>query len=155
MGSGTVKKLLFVVLAICVLGVAALPFIPRTRAQPTIIGPAQTTICNKVATLAVGPTTITQVIPPGAVATPSNQSIFICGWHITNTGATGTFTLTVGSGVNCASNSAVVIPAVNVTSTAPSADHIDYASQQVPPGLTLCVTSSVATISYVFWYSQF
>ena len=124
-------------------------------AQPTIIGPAQTTICNKVATLAVGPTTITQVIPPGAVATPASQSIFICGWHITNTGATGTITLTIGSGLNCVTNPVVIIPAVNVTSTAPSADHIDYASQQIPAGNTLCVTSSVATISYVFWYSQF
>jgi hypothetical protein len=146
------KRLLFA-LGLC------LSLSSSASSQPTIIGPAQTTICNKVATLAVGPTTITQVIPPGGVATPTGQSIFICGWHVTNTGATGTFTLTIGSGLNCATNPVVIVPAVNVTSTAPSADHIDYASQQIAPisgvAQTLCVTSSVATISYVFWYSQF
>jgi hypothetical protein len=119
-------------------------------AQPTIIGPAQTAICNKIATLAVGPTTITQVI-----AGVAGQSIFICGWHVTNTGATGTFSISIGTGSNCGTGTVVVVPAVNVTSTAPSADHIDYASQQVPAGNALCVTPSVATISFVFWYSQF
>ena len=119
-------------------------------AQGTIVGPGNAILCQTMGQMAVGPTTATIVVTGQA-----NKTTAFCGWHITNTGATGTFTLTVGSGLNCVTNPVVVIPAVNVTSTAPSADHIDYASQQVPAGNTLCVTSSVATISYVFWYSQF
>jgi len=124
-------------------------------AQPTIIGPAQTAICNQIAGLAVGPTTITTVI-----AGKAGQAIFLCGWHITNTGATGTFTLTVGSGANCAGSPVVIVPAANVTNTAPSADHVEYATTQIgspttSPPLSLCVTSSVATIAYIFWFSQF
>jgi hypothetical protein len=120
------------------------------RAQPTIIGPAQTAICNQITSLAVGPTTITT-----AIAGVAGKSIFVCGWHITNTGATGTFTLTVGSGANCVTSPTVIVQAANVTSTAPSADHVEYATSQIPVGQSLCVTSSVATIAYVFWFSQF
>ena len=118
--------------------------------QPSIVGPGQAVLCTGIAVLPSGSTGLTQI-----VAAITNARVYICGWHITNTGATGTFTLTIGSGLNCVTNPVVIIPAVNVTSTAPSADHIDYASQQIPAGNTLCVTSSVATISYVFWYSQF
>ena len=119
-------------------------------AQPTIIGPAQTAICNQITSLAVGPTTITT-----AIAGKAGQSIFLCGWHITNTGATGTFTLTIGSGANCVTSPTVIVQAANVTSTAPSADHVEYATAQIPAGQSLCVTSSVATIAYIFWFSQF
>jgi len=119
-------------------------------AQPTIIGPAQTAICNKIATLAAGPVVTTQII-----AAVTGQSIFLCGWHVTNTGATGTFAIQTGTGSNCGTNTVTLIPAVNVTSTAPSADHIEYATAQIGPSLALCVTPSVATISFVIWYSQF
>ena len=118
--------------------------------QPTIIGPAQTAICNQIVSLAVGPTTITT-----AIAGKAGQSIFLCGWHITNTGVSGTFTLTIGSGANCVTSPTVVVQAANVQNTAPSADHVEYATTQIPPGQSLCVTSSVATIAYVFWFSQF
>jgi hypothetical protein len=128
----------------------ALTLSSSALSQPTIIGPAQTAICNQISSLAVGPTTITT-----AIAGKTGQSIFLCGWHITNTGATGTFTLTIGSGANCVTSPTVVVQAANVTSTAPSADHVEYATTQIPGGQSLCVTSSVATISYVFWFSQF
>src|SRR5258707_4228331 len=60
------------------------------------VGPTNQIVCNKVATLTAGPTTITQVI-----ALVAGQSINLCGWHVTNTGATGNFSLSYGTGANC------------------------------------------------------
>jgi hypothetical protein len=136
------RKLLYALLVVL--------FATPAKAQPTIIGPAQTAICNQVQFMAVGPTTITTVVPGVA-----GKSIFVCGWHITNTGTTGTFSISVGSGANCGGSPTTIIPAVNVTSTAPSADHIEYAWTQVPAGQSVCITPSVATISAVMWFSQF
>ena len=124
-------------------------------AQGPIVGPGQYVLCTGAATLAVGPTTITQIIPISGSNAGTNKSIFICGWHITNTGTTGTFTVSYGTGSNCGTGTVVVVPATNVSSSAPSADHIDYASLQTPQGVNLCVTPSVATISFVIYYNLF
>jgi hypothetical protein len=144
-----VKKLLFV------LALALSALIPGAQAQGPIVGPGQYVLCTGAATLAVGPTTITQIIPISGTNAGTTKSIYICGWHITNTGATGTFTISTGTGSNCGTGTAVVVPATNVSSSAPSADHIDYASLQAPVGTNICVTSSVATISYVVYFNLF
>jgi hypothetical protein len=140
-------RLLYTFLGAMALAAAS---ISPALAQPTIIGPAQTAICNQAKFMGVGPTTITTVVPGVA-----GQSIFICGWHVTNTGATGTFSISIGAGANCGGSPVQIVPAVNVTSTAPSADHIEYAWGQVPAGQSLCITPSVGTISAVVWFSQF
>lgn len=119
-------------------------------AQGSIVGPGQQVLCPSVATLAAGPTTITQM-----VAAVTGKTIYICGWHVTNTGATGTFSFQSGTGSNCGTGTATVVPAANVTSTAPSADHIDYASITFPLSAALCITPSVATISAIVYYNQF
>jgi len=124
-------------------------------AQGPIVGPGQYVLCTGAAILAAGPTTITQIIPPSGTNAGSGKSIFICGWHITNTGATGTFSISMGTGSNCGTGTVVVVPATNVSNTAPSADHIDYASLQTTAGQNLCVTPSVATISFVVYYNLF
>ncbi len=126
-----------------------LAFAGAARAENTV-GPTTQIICNKIATLAVGPATITQM-----VAAIAGQSIFVCGWHVTNTGATGTFSFQNGTGSNCGTGTATIIPATNVTNTAPSADHISIATIQVPQANAFCVTPSVASISVVIFYSQF
>ena len=141
------RKLLFALALAALCGPAS--------AQGPIVGPGQYVLCTGAATLAVGPTTITQIIPISGSNAGTNKSIFICGWHITNTGTTGTFSISVGSGANCGGSPTTIIPAVNVTSTAPSADHIEYAWTQVPAGQSVCITPSVATISAVMWFSQF
>lgn len=116
----------------------------------TPVGPPNQILCNNIATLAVGPTTITQI-----VAAATGARVFICGWHVTNTGAAGTFTLSTGTGTNCGTNTATLIPAMNVTNTAPSSDHVDYAQLQTAQSVALCVTPSVATIAVLVWYNQF
>lgn len=112
------------------------------------VGPPNQIQCNAIGTMAVGPTSITQI-----VALSTGRTISICGWHVTNTGAAGAFTFSYGTGSNCATGTTVLIPAVNVTSSAPSADHIDYASLSLPQGQALCITPSVATISAVVFYT--
>ena len=140
------KKLLFALALAALCGPAS--------AQGPIVGPGQYVLCTGAATLPVGFTTITQLI-----AAKTGTSIFICGWHITNTGAAGSLTFSIGSGSNCGTGTAVVVPAINVTSSAPSADHIDYASLQISPqsgvAQALCATATVATISVVVWFNQF
>jgi hypothetical protein len=127
---------------------------PSAFSQGTIVGPGNAILCPRLATLAVGPSTITQIVP--AV---TGQTISICGWHVTNTGATGTFSLSYGTGSNCGTGTVLFIPPQNVTSTAPATDHIDYAFFTVPMvagvAQALCITPSVATIAAVVYYSQF
>jgi hypothetical protein len=116
----------------------------------TPVGPPNQVICNNIAILTAGPATITQI-----QAASGTARIFICGWHVTNTGATGTFSLSTGTGSNCGTGTATLLPPQNVTSTAPSADHIDYAHIQTPQGVALCITPSVATIAAVVYFAQF
>jgi hypothetical protein len=129
---------------------------PSALSQPAIVGPSNAILCNNAAILAVGSTGLTKIITGVA-----GKAIFICGWHITNTGATGTLAISIGTGANCGSNTVAVVPAINVTSSAPSSDHIDYATIQTPlAGVAgtpydLCVNPSVATIMTLVWYSQF
>lgn len=113
------------------------------------VGPPNTIQCNKLGTMAAGPTAITQIV----AAPTSPLSVSICGWHVTNTGAAGTFSFQYGTGVNCAGGTTTIIPAINVTSSAPSADHIDYAQFSLPAGNALCITPSVATISALVYYT--
>ena len=113
-------------------------------------GPPNQILCNKVAQMAAGPAAITQVVPLAA-----GKTIFVCGWHVTNTAASGNFSFSYGTGSNCGTGTTTIIPAMNVTSSAPSADHIDYAQISAPPGNALCITPSVATIAAIIYYSQF
>jgi hypothetical protein len=118
--------------------------------QGTIVGPGNLILCTKIANMAVGPTTITTVI-----AAVTGQTIHLCGWHITNTGATGTFSISYGTGAACVTGTTVIVTVQNVTSTAPSADHPQYATFSLPPSNALCVTPSVATIAATIYYAQF
>jgi hypothetical protein len=143
-----VKKLLFV------LALALSALIPGAQAQGPIVGPGNIILCGKIANMAVGPTSVTQVI-----AAVAGTSIHLCGWHVTNTGATGTFSITSGSGGTCVTSNAVIVTVQNVTSTAPSADHQQYAYFSVAPvsgtAQAICVTPSVATIAATIFYAQF
>jgi hypothetical protein len=122
--------------------------------QGPMVGPGQLIPCNRIGVLPAGSTGLQQVIPPSGTV-PAGQSVFICGWHVTNTGATGTFSASYGTGSNCGTGTTTVFPAVNVQNTAPSADHIDYAVIQLPFAQNLCINPSVATISAIVFYNQF
>lgn len=135
-------------LTIGLLAALSLSFLAPVHAQQ--VGPTNQIFCNKTANLAVGPTGLTQVIP-GVVG----QTISVCGWHVTNTAATGTFSFSYGTGSNCGTGTTTILPPTNVTSSAPSADHIDFAQIGLPTGNAFCVNPSVATISVFVYYAQF
>ena len=129
-------------------GLLGLVWAGPTLAQTTG-GPPNQIICNKVASFS-GVAVSTQL-----VAAITGQSIFVCGWHVTNTAGSGTFQFTTGTGTACATGSANVTPALNVTSSAPSADHVDYATISSSMGNAFCVIPSVTTLSGLIFYSQF
>jgi hypothetical protein len=145
------KKLARFLLALALAFSAPVGFASVASAQGSLVGAGNGIICTSMATLAVGSSSLTQIV--ALDPTGMGRRIVVCGWHITNTGATGTFSFTQGTGTNCASNATLLIPPANVTSTAPSADHIDFATWQTAPGYALCITPSVATISAIVWYA--
>jgi hypothetical protein len=124
-------------------------------AQGTIIGPGQQVLCIKVAAINAVSATTTQLINN----TSTTQSIFICGWHVTSILSTSTtFQFTQGTGGTCAGGtSSIISPPLNVTSTAPSADHIDYATVSLLPGNSLCVVTGTGTTGtgVLVYYNQF
>jgi hypothetical protein len=115
------------------------------------VGPPNQILCNATAVMEVGPTTQTQLVA-GAVG----KAIFVCGWHITNTAAAGTFSIQSGttSGTPCAAGTKKMTPTQNVTSSAPSGDHVEFTHWSSNAGDNLCVTPSAATISAMVWFYQ-
>src|SRR5258707_3552518 len=79
------------------------------------VGPTNQIVCNKVATLTAGPVGITQVI-----AAVAGQSVNLCGWHATKTGATRTFWLSYRTRANRVPGTTAIIPTINGTSNDPS-----------------------------------
>jgi hypothetical protein len=118
--------------------------------QPSIVGPGQAVLCTGIAVLPSGSTGLTQI-----VAAITNARVYICGWHITNTASSGTWALGSGTGTNCGTGGVSLIPAQNVSSNAPSADHIDFASLQTGISQALCLNPSVNTISGLIYFNQF
>jgi hypothetical protein len=126
----------------------------QSPAIPQIIGPTVQVICSRSAIATVATATTTSLV--NGVA---GQSVYICGWHVTSTqSASTTFQFVQGTQGGPCGTPVAITPAFNVTSTAPSADHVDYASiQQVPPGQQVCVATTGATVgqSIILYYSQF
>jgi hypothetical protein len=116
------------------------------------VGPPNAVLCNSSVVMEVGPTTIQKL-----VSNVAGKNIFVCGWHVTNTGATGTFSITSGTQTTnpCDTNIKKMTPVFSVTSTAPSGDHVDFAQFQVNAGADLCFTPSVGTIGALIWFGQY
>src|SRR5262249_58519609 len=93
-------------------------------------------LCNKTATLAPAAAGTTQLVAPA-----SGVTISICGWHVTTTSTAGTFQIFVGTGATCGTNTVNMTPALAVSSSAPSSDHIEFASFSGATGAWLCITT--------------
>lgn len=114
------------------------------------VGPANQILCNQGISF-TGTGAEAQVL-----AAATGKTTALCGWHVTSTSSTTTtFQLFSGSGTNCGTGGVALTPALNVTLTAPSADHIDWASLSVPtPNNALCVNAPT-TVTGILWISQF
>ena len=121
-------------------------------AQSTV-GPTNAVFCNKSAFVTVASATTTSVVTGVA-----GQVIFLCGWHTTSSqSAVTTFQLEYGTQGGPCTSPTVVTPAFSVTSTAPSAEHQQYATGSAPAGTQLCVVTTGATVGMqvMVFYAQF
>lgn len=131
----------FVLLAL----VLAIWLTQSSRAQ---VGPPNTIQCNQFVNFTGSGSAAT------ILAGATGKIIVICGWHVTSTSnTTTTFQLSSGSAANC-SGGTNITPALNVTITAPSADHVDFASLSLPAGQNLCVNAP-ASVAGGVWAGQF
>jgi hypothetical protein len=138
----------------CLLIGVALLFGPSAQTQ-TAVGPTNLITCNRTATASPATATTTALFQAAA-----NQSINICGWHVTsNQSASTTFQFAYGAvaGGPCASPT-MFTPAFSVTSTAPSADRQEIAYFTIPgtaAGTQMCVISTGATVglAVMVWYA--
>lgn len=135
------KKLAFGLL------VALLLACSPTRAPTQGIGAPATLLCNKSAVF-TGTGSAAIVITGTA-----GNVISFCGWHITNTAATGSFAITTGSGAGCGTGTQAITGTLSVTNTAPSTDHIEYATISAAPGANFCVNATTTTVTGVLWYA--
>ncbi len=117
-----------------------------------VVGPSNAILCNKIAIQEVGFTTATILVP--AVA---GQTIFICGWNVTNTGVNATVLFTSGTfgAANCDTGTKKLSPSFTVSSNSPNQDHTLNAGSSSNLSQAVCVTSSAVTVSVLLWYSQF
>ncbi len=114
------------------------------------LGPPNQIQCNQTAILNAAAAGTTQL-----VTGVTGQRVYMCGWHFTTTTTAGTFQLLVGTGATCTTPTNFT-PAVAISSTAPSADHIEFVSLNGAAGQSLCVTTvTSATITGQVWFSQF
>jgi hypothetical protein len=139
------KKLLGI-LAFCAL-LALGPSCPKAQ----VVGPNNNIQCSQYAqfTVAVAGTS-------SLVNGVAQKIIYICGWHVTSTG-TSTFQLEYGTQGGPCTSPTTITPALNVNSTAPTADHIDYASLNIPAGAQLCLVAAGTTVQLagVVYYGQY
>src|SRR5215475_4902923 len=142
MEQDTMKKLalsLIALLALC--GIA--------QAQ---VGPPNPILCNKTAFASPSTATTTSMVTGVA-----GQTIQICGWHVTSIVATqNTFQFEWGTQGGPCTTPTTFTPAFGVINSAPSVDHIEFASVSLPAGAQLCVVTTAATaLQVLVWYSQF
>ncbi len=108
-----------------------------------VVGPSNAILCNKIAILVIGAIT--------------SQTIFICGWNVTNTTTSASVAFTSGTQTTnpCDTGTKKLSPTFSVSSTSPSQDHTLNAGTSSSLSQAVCATSSAATVSVLLWYSQF
>lgn len=140
------KRICFILWATVVMALFEPP--PPAEAQ---VGTITTIRCNGVAIQAASTASLATL-----VAGVAGKTIHLCGWHVTSSaGTASTFTLSSGTGTNCASTNVAITPAFNVTSTAPSADHNEAAWTSLAIGNNLCIVSSTTSLQVLVWYGQY
>lgn len=112
------------------------------------VGPANQIPCDKTAVFTGTGAAAVVITHSGTINTS------VCGWHVTSTSSTTTtFQITTGTGSNCGTGTVNITPALNVTITAPSADHIDFAAWSAGQSGDVCINAP-ATVNGLLYYSQ-
>lgn len=119
------------------------------RAQNNPVGPGQVIMCPNVAALTPATSASTMI------ALSAGKAVSICGWHVTNSASTGTFSISYGTGSACGTGNVVIVPTQSITSSAPDVDHLPTAFFSTPAGQSVCLTPSATSIAAVVYYNQF
>lgn len=134
--------------------VAALTLLWLALAAPAFaqVGPANQILCNKAAFIAPSTATTTSI-----VAGVAGQAINICGWHVTSSVSTdNSFQFVSGTQGGPCGTPVNLTAGFHVINSAPSVDHIEFASLTLPTAAQLCVVTTAATaLQIMVWYSQF
>ncbi len=136
---------------LCAALLLSLTLSSAAQAENTV-GPSNAILCNKIAILETGFTTAAILIP--AIV---GQTVFICGWNVTNTGTNAVVAFTSGTfgAANCDTGTKKLSPSFTVSSNSPNQDHIQIAGNSSNQSQAVCATSTLATVSIMLWYSQF
>lgn len=117
-------------------------------------GPANQILCNNFAQASIATATTTSLV--NGVA---GKIIVICGWHVTSTqnGGTNTFQLEYGTQGGPCTTPTTITPAFQISNTAPSSDHVDFASLSIPIGAQLCIVTTGTTVGTAagVWFAQY
>ena len=120
-----------------------------TAAQAqTQMGAPNLIVCNKTATFTG--TAANAVL----VAAAANKITNICGWHVTTSSATAvTFTLSYGTQTTnpCDTGNTALTSSINITSAAPSNDHLQEAFTNTGVNTQLCVNAPVTVFGQVYY----
>ena len=116
------------------------------------VGPPQQISCNKTAYFSS--------ISANTVLVPATAGklIAVCGWHVTTSSTTSvTFQITAGTQTTtpCDTGTITFTPTLQLLNTAPSSDHIDYATITSQYSQALCINPSSSTIAGLVYYSQY
>ena len=113
-----------------------------------VVGPPYQPICNAVAQGAIVTGSSIQY-----VTAITGKFVYICGWHVTTGVTSSTWQMSTGT-TSCPATA--MTPAFTLGSTAPSADHIDFAGLATPLGQNLCITGGgTGPIQVLIYYGQY
>ncbi len=137
------KKLL---LALLLALASAVP----AASQPAING------CNKIFTVNQAAVAITRILTGVA-----GQHFEICGISVSAGAAVGSATISIGTGTNCGTSTAVLIPAIALGINGNFTDHVAVPHIPVPPTLSsvatdICLTTvGAGPTTIILYYAQF
>src|SRR5262245_8506605 len=140
------KKLALSFLALSLLGGVA---------QAQIVG-GQAVVCNQTFQVSQAAVALTKVISGVA-----GKTINICGFTIAAGAATGTFSLSYGTGTNCGTGTTTVIPIISLAINGNVTDHVPFAHIGIPAvnasavPIDVCVvTTGTGPTSIILYYFQ-
>lgn len=123
--------------------------------QAQVVG-GQQIVCNQTFQVSQGAVALTKIISGIA-----GRTISICGWAASAGAAAGTFSISYGTGTNCATGTVTVVPIMNLAINSTDNDHVPVANIAIPTvnasgvPIDVClVTTGTGPTSILIYYFQ-
>jgi len=120
------------------------------KSQP-FIGPSPV-ICQSFIAATAATTTMVRILQAAA-----GKVTYLCGWNASDSGAgAGAFTLSYGTGTNCATGTVQIGSTIALAANGFAADHRTYAWAALPVGADVCWTvTGTGQIGLTLYYGQY